>query len=431
MEGYLGMPDNRRAPVFAYVLAVPVFIAVYAGAFGTRVWAALRPVVATFLGATVIGTVYADYALKKAPATPMRAAAVLALAVALVGPGMAPAPAFAGGDDPAAAVIAAAREYIGKDYRLGAEGPKEFDCSGLIYRAFADAGELPRVGGMRLLARGYLRWFQSRGLFTKDESKADPGDLVVWNDGEHIGIYLGNGRALSALVNPYGVMTHSLNGIHQKVTQFLKVNWRNGDDDNGNGNGDGDDNDNGNGNGNGDGDNNGNGDGNGGPGPGDNQSGAQPTEPPQEPDPTAEPTAEPTPDPTPDAGEPTDPGDGGPVDGPHEVIGDNAGSSDNAVRGNTQEYGPPAPNAPDPGTPNNPPSEPTDNGQAVGNGFAAGTLNLRQDPTSTARIVGWVSRGTHFKILDKHTSDSGWLWYRIQTASGRQGWLFGYWVRES
>ena len=59
---------------------------------------------------------------------------------------------------------------------------------------FADAGELPRIGGMRLLARGYLRWFSSRGLFTKNEAEAQPGDLVVWNNGEHIGIYLGDGQ---------------------------------------------------------------------------------------------------------------------------------------------------------------------------------------------------------------------------------------------
>ena len=90
------MPDNRTSRRFlAYLLAVPVIVLAYLAFASSRVWAALRPGVATFLGATVIGTVYADEALKRAPATPMRIGAVLALAIALVGPGAAPAPASA------------------------------------------------------------------------------------------------------------------------------------------------------------------------------------------------------------------------------------------------------------------------------------------------------------------------------------------------
>jgi cell wall-associated NlpC family hydrolase len=230
MEGILGMPDYRRAPrrLLAYLLAVPVIVLVYVGAFGTRVWAALRPAVATFLGATVIGSVYADEALKRAPATPMRAAAVLALVIALVGHGMAPAPTFAA-NDPAEAVIAAAREYLDHPFRMGAEGPKYFDCSGLVFRAFSDAGELPRIGGMRLLSRGYMRWFISRGLFTRDVDKAQRGDLVIWGMGEHIGIYLGGNKAISALINPWGISVHSLGGVRLDVDYFLLVNWRNGD----------------------------------------------------------------------------------------------------------------------------------------------------------------------------------------------------------
>ena len=56
------MPDSSRTPrrLFAYLLAIPVIALVYVGAFGSRVWAALRPSVALVLGATVIGTVYAD-----------------------------------------------------------------------------------------------------------------------------------------------------------------------------------------------------------------------------------------------------------------------------------------------------------------------------------------------------------------------------------
>ena len=223
------MSDKGRSSskLAVYALALPVFAVVYMTTFGGRLWAVVRPAVATFLGITVISSVYAEEAYKRAPATPMRAAATLALAVALVAPAVSPAPVNAA--DPVEAVIAAAREYIGQDFQLGAEGPKQFDCSGLVYRAFLDAGELPRIGGMRLRARGYMQYFVSRGRFTKDVAEAERGDLVIYDNGSHIGIYLGDGKVLSALVNPWGVSVHSLHGIHLRVSYFLHINWGGGD----------------------------------------------------------------------------------------------------------------------------------------------------------------------------------------------------------
>jgi len=100
-----------------------------------------------------------------------------------------------------------------------------FDCSGLVFRAFADAGLADRIGGARLRAAGYMRWFASRGLMTTDESQAQRGDLVVYNNGSHIGMYLGDGRVVSALVNPFGVTVHSLHGVSLPVTGFLRPDW--------------------------------------------------------------------------------------------------------------------------------------------------------------------------------------------------------------
>jgi cell wall-associated NlpC family hydrolase len=428
---------NRRAPVLAYVLAVPVLVAVYAGTFGTRIWAALRPAVATFLGATVIGTVYADEALKRAPATPLRAAAVLALAVALVGPGMAPAPAFAS-SDPAEDVIAAAREYLGKNFQIGAEGPKVFDCSGLVYRAFADAGELPRIGGMRLRAAGYMRWFIARGHFSKHIEDARRGDLIVWNMGDHIGIYLGEGKAISALINPWGVMVHSVGGIHQDADYVLHVNWNNGDGDPGPGDDPpptddpppgGDD------------------PGNGGPGPGNGDNpGSGPAATPDPgpeatPDPGPPPTDDPGPGPeaTPDPGSGDNPGDNPgtnpetpPDDGLTGTAGDNSGSNNNAVGANANSYGP-APEDTSSTPPADPPAtanQPDSNNPGALNAYSAGTLNMRVSADPEARIVGWVYRGQTFRIIGNGNSPGGWLWYQIQTASGKQGWVFAHWVRQ-
>ncbi len=368
------MPDYRRTPrrLLAYFLAVPVIVLVYIGAFGTRVWAALRPAVATFLGATVIGSVYADEALKRAPATPMRAVAALALAVVLVGHGMAPPPALAAGNDPAESVIAAAREYLGNPFRMGAEGPKHFDCSGLVFRSFADAGELPRIGGMRLLARGYMRWFIARGLFTKDVDKADRGDLVVWGMGEHIGIYLGGNKAISALINPWGISVHTLGGVRLEVDYFLRVDWSNGD-------------------------------GPPDPGPGDDPG---PTDEPGKPPP------DPAPDPAPDPG--AGPGNG-----------NSTGSSDKG--NNNPGDNPPPDNGQNNKPPNEPPNEPE--GIRGKHGVTTGTLNMRNGADPQARIIGWISRGKTFKILGTGTSPAGYLWYEIQTVSGKRGWIYSYWVK--
>lgn len=126
----------------------------------------------------------------------------------------------------AAAVIEAASQYLGLPYRLGTEGPDRFDCSGLIFRAFADAGQLELIGGRRIRAAGYMRWFAERGQFTSDPLELRPGDLVMYDHGKHIGFYLGDDKALSAILS--GVSVHKLHGLTQDVTGFLRVDW-NGD----------------------------------------------------------------------------------------------------------------------------------------------------------------------------------------------------------
>ena len=62
--------------------------------------------------------------------------------------------------------------------------------------------------------------------------------------------------------------------------------------------------------------------------------------------------------------------------------------------------------------------------------MATGTLNMRDSANPDGRIIGWVSRGQTFRIIGRGNSPSGWLWYQVRTASGKEGWLFSYWVRE-
>jgi hypothetical protein len=144
--------------------------------------------------------------------------------VAAAQPPAAPAPPTAVDPSPQIeAVVSAARAYLGIPYRTGTEGPLTFDCSGLVYRAFSDTGQQARIGGARLRAAGYLRWFAALGRLVTDEDQATRGDLVIYGNGEHIGIYLGDGRVISALIS--GVTVHSLRGITVVLTGFLKIDW--------------------------------------------------------------------------------------------------------------------------------------------------------------------------------------------------------------
>ena len=117
----------------------------------------------------------------------------------------------------AARVIRQAKRHIGARFRLGTEGPRTFDCSGLVYRAFKDAGLLHKVTGRRNTARGMLNYFRARGLASRTNGRV--GDLVVWGNGKHIGIYVGNGKAISALTK--GIKIHRLHTLGNKFTAFL------------------------------------------------------------------------------------------------------------------------------------------------------------------------------------------------------------------
>lgn len=106
---------------------------------------------------------------------------------------------------------------LGKRYSWGATGMRRYDCSGLVYRMFEMNGLLRKIGGGRKTAKGYLRWFRDRGLASKYNPRK--GDLVVWGRGGHIGIYIGDGKAISALTS--GVSRHGVRAINLGFTAYL------------------------------------------------------------------------------------------------------------------------------------------------------------------------------------------------------------------
>jgi hypothetical protein len=220
------MPVKRsQSRLLVVLLALPVIATVYVAFFGRRATSVGRSVAAGLLGATVIGSIYAEVAARTAlvPArrAPLPLTLAAALALVLVTSGLPTATPARAANSQADNVVDAALAYLGAPYVWGAEGPNAFDCSGLVYRAFKDAGELPLISGERRTAAGYYRYFANRGLTSKTDGRR--GDLVIYGGGTHIGIYLGDGKVVSAITK--GVSIHGINALSTSFTTFLNVDW--------------------------------------------------------------------------------------------------------------------------------------------------------------------------------------------------------------
>ncbi len=116
-------------------------------------------------------------------------------------------------------VIAVAMAKRGRPWAYGATGPRAFDCSGLVTYAFRRAGVLAQIGSGRYRSgSSMLRWARARHL---TRSAGHRGDIVVWGNGAHVGIYLGNGRAISTLTS--GVRIHGLRVLNTRFTTFIST----------------------------------------------------------------------------------------------------------------------------------------------------------------------------------------------------------------
>ena len=121
-------------------------------------------------------------------------------------------------------IVDIAKSEVGARYSFAAAGPSSFDCSGFVTYVYRQAGLLDRIGGKRRTVAGFYRWFNNQIPDRATRTDARPGDLIVWGRNHHIGIYLGDGMAISALINPYGVKVHPVRGyIGMHVKAFLHV----------------------------------------------------------------------------------------------------------------------------------------------------------------------------------------------------------------
>jgi cell wall-associated NlpC family hydrolase len=61
-----------------------------------------------------------------------------------------------------------------------------------------------------------LRWARAHHL---TRTIGHRGDVAVWGNGAHVGIYLGKGRAISTLTS--GVRVHGLRVLNTRFTTFI------------------------------------------------------------------------------------------------------------------------------------------------------------------------------------------------------------------
>jgi cell wall-associated NlpC family hydrolase len=87
-----------------------------------------------------------------------------------------------------AGVVSAAMSRLGANYVWGAAGPTTFDCSGLVVWSFAQVGiSLPHYSYSQMAMGSPVSY-----------SDLQPGDLVFFYGGSHVGIYIGGGQFIHA-----------------------------------------------------------------------------------------------------------------------------------------------------------------------------------------------------------------------------------------
>ena len=115
-------------------------------------------------------------------------------------------------------LVSVARRKIGDRYVYGASGPRRFDCSGLVLFSLRHSHNRHVVRrGLRSAAAIYHSYRRHHRV---SRHHGHRGDLVVWGGGRHIGIYLGHGRAISALTNR-GVRVHRIHAMTMPFSGFL------------------------------------------------------------------------------------------------------------------------------------------------------------------------------------------------------------------
>lgn len=107
-------------------------------------------------------------------------------------------------------VAGIAARYLGVPYVFGGESTRGFDCSGLVAYVYAQVG-------VRLPHSSKLQGEMGTRI---PYASARPGDVLVFNGGSHVGIYIGGGKMIDA---PYPGRVVSIDRIY--TTNFWVVRY--------------------------------------------------------------------------------------------------------------------------------------------------------------------------------------------------------------
>ena len=124
----------------------------------------------------------------------LRAPALLALLVSLLGTLLVGTASPAAAATPGTAAVTEASRHNGKPYAYGAVGPTKFDCSGFTLYVFSRFGKrLPHSSSAQYTAPGVQH-------IAKTSKK--PGDIIFLKSSSgsinHVGIYAGSGKMWDA-----------------------------------------------------------------------------------------------------------------------------------------------------------------------------------------------------------------------------------------
>jgi cell wall-associated NlpC family hydrolase len=118
----------------------------------------------------------------------------------------------------ASRIIHLAETHIGARYQHGATGPHAFDCSGLVYRVFEDAGLGRKIDGLESASALYTHF---KALQMTSTHNPQPGDLVIFGAGSHVGIYVGSGKVIHAMTS--GVAITTVSAVYPKFTTYVHL----------------------------------------------------------------------------------------------------------------------------------------------------------------------------------------------------------------
>ncbi|ALJ23160.1 hydrolase [Lactobacillus gallinarum] len=113
------------------------------------------------------------------------------------------------------AIVALAKQQVGKPYAWGANGPDSFDCSSLVQYVFKNAA------GMNLPRTTYDQVKVGQTVYQKSQANGQPvsasnlqvGDLLFWGSESapyHVAIYIGNNQYVNAATPEQGTILQTM-----------------------------------------------------------------------------------------------------------------------------------------------------------------------------------------------------------------------------